>query len=133
MAGFISQKFLFFDKSKAFSALSTRDFITGSFSFLLFSRKWCMKSLRLSRNADNLSLPEIKAKCALRSVSLSSFRMSLSNVLRNSVRLEFMSANSIFFKQVIVSTLSRISFDVNSAKGFIHILRKHLEPPTIPI
>ena len=64
MAGFISQKFLFFDKSKAFSALSTRDFITGSFSFLLFSRKWCMKSLRLSRNADNLSLPEIK-ECLL--------------------------------------------------------------------
>ena len=63
------------------------------------------------------SLPEIKAKCALRSVSLSSFRMSLSSVLRNSVRLEFMSANSIFFKQVIVSTLSRISFDVNSAIG----------------
>jgi hypothetical protein len=64
MAGFISQKFLFFDKSKAFSALSTRDFITGSFSFLLLSRKWCMKSLRLSRNADNLSLPENK-ECLL--------------------------------------------------------------------
>ena len=64
MPGFISQKFLFFDKSKAFSALSTRDFITGSFSFLLLSRKWCMKSLRLSRNADNLSLPKIK-KCLL--------------------------------------------------------------------